>query len=283
MKRVGAHVSIAGGIENAPLRAAGIGAKAFALFTKNQRQWKVPELAGQSIEAFRRNCSDCGFEPLHILPHDSYLINLGSPDPDKRERSRTAFFDEMRRVERLGLGMLNFHPGSHLNLIEPETCLRLIAESVNMALDRISGVTAVIENTAGQGSNLGRSFEELAMLVGLVEDESRVGVCLDTCHLFAGGYDLRTEEALGRTLAEFDRVVGLRFLRAMHLNDAIQPLGSRLDRHASIGSGMIGLDGFAHIMRHPALDEMPLILETPGADNWKAEIRLLYSLQENGA
>ncbi|MBM3163553.1 MAG: deoxyribonuclease IV [Chlorobi bacterium] len=280
MKRVGAHVSIAGGVENAPLQAKSIGAKAFALFTKNQRQWRVPALTETSIEAFRRNCSDGGFMPEHILPHDSYLINLGSPDPEKLERSRTAFFDEMHRVERLGLRMLNFHPGSHLNTIRPEACLRLIAESVNMALERTSGVTAVIENTAGQGSNLGSRFEELAMLVDLVEDKSRVGICLDTCHLFAGGYDIRNTEALACTLGEFDRIVGLPYLKAMHLNDAKQPLGSRIDRHACIGKGEIGMDAFGCIMRHPLFEEMPLILETPDPDGWEEEIRMLYCLQE---
>ena len=278
MKRVGAHVSIAGGIENAPLQAAGIGAKAFALFTKNQRQWRVPELTDASLEAFRKNCSDGGFLPEHILPHDSYLINLGSPEPEKLDRSRNAFFDEMQRAERMGLRMLNFHPGSHLNQIAPEACLRLIAESINMALDRSSGVTAVIENTAGQGSNLGSRFEDLAMLVDLVEDKSRVGVCLDTCHLFAGGYDIRTGEALERMTGEFDRVVGLGYLKALHLNDAKQPLGSRIDRHACIGKGEIGIEAFACIMRHPLFDEMPLVLETPDSDGWEEEIRMLYRL-----
>ncbi len=280
MKRVGAHVSIAGGVENAPLQASKIGAKAFALFTKNQRQWKSPELAALSIETFRRNCCDGGFRPEHILPHDSYLINLGSPEPDKLDRSRNAFFDEMLRVERLGLKMLNFHPGSHLNQIEPDACLQLIAESVNMALDRSCGVTAVIENTAGQGTNLGRSFDDLACIIDHVEDKSRVGVCLDTCHLFAGGYDIRTKEALDRTLDEFDRIVGIRYLKAMHLNDAKQPLGSRLDRHECIGKGAIGIEAFSAIMQHPLLDELPLILETPDSDGWQEEISLLYRLAE---
>lgn len=282
MKRIGAHVSIAGGIENAPLHAAKIGAKAFALFTKNQRQWKAPLLSASSIEAFRACCSDGGFAPEHILPHDSYLINLGSPEPEKLERSREAFFDEMKRVEQLGLSMLNFHPGSHLNQIDPDGCIRLIAESVNMALDRTAEVTAVIENTAGQGSNLGSSFEELARMIDLVEDKTRVGICLDTCHLFASGYDLRTRDALELMLGEFDSVVGLCYLRGMHLNDAKQPLGSRLDRHECIGKGMIGIEAFRNIMRHPAFEELPLILETPDTDGWAEEIRMLYRLQENG-
>jgi deoxyribonuclease IV len=276
MKRVGAHVSIAGGVENAPLNAREIGAKAFAMFTRNQRQWHSAPLSADSVEAFRRNCADGGFQPGHILPHDSYLINLGHPEPEKLEKSRKAFITEMQRTEALGLVMLNFHPGSHLNLVGEDDSLRLIAESVNIALEATDGVAAVIENTAGQGSNLGYRFEQIARIVELVEDKSRVGVCLDTCHLFASGYDISTPESFDAVLAEFDRVIGLRYLRAMHLNDARQKLGSRVDRHACIGEGMIGVDAFAHLMRHPALEEMPLILETPNSEGWAAEIAMLY-------
>lgn len=280
MKRVGAHVSIAGGVENAPLNARKIGAKAFAMFTRNQRQWHSAPLTAASIEAFRRNCQEAGFLPGHILPHDSYLINLGAPEADKLEKSRKAFVTEMQRADALGLSMLNFHPGSHLNLTDEDACLRVIAESVNLSLDATAGVTAVIENTAGQGSNLGWRFEHLARIIELVEDKSRVGVCLDTCHLFASGYDLRTPEAFIATLAEFDRVVGISYLRGMHLNDAKQKLGSKVDRHECLGKGMIGIDAFASIMRHPALEEIPLILETPNADGWAEEIAMLYSFTE---
>ncbi|NTW82457.1 MAG: deoxyribonuclease IV [Chlorobiaceae bacterium] len=278
MKRIGAHVSIAGGIENAPLNAAGIGAKAFAMFTKNQRQWKAPKLSPESIDSFRINCMENGFSPGHILPHDSYLINLGSPEIDKLQRSREAFVEEMIRVERLGLSMLNFHPGSHLNGISVDECLRLIAESVNKALEATSSVIAVIENTAGQGSNLGFRFEQLAALIDMIEDKSRAGICLDTCHLHASGYDLGTVETVRRVFSEFDSVVGMRYLRGMHLNDARHPAGSKLDRHASIGKGTIGLDAFRYIMSSPSFDEIPLILETPDSDLWKEEIQLLYSL-----
>ena len=279
MKRVGAHVSTAGGVENAPLQATSIGAKAFALFTKNQRQWKAPKLTTSSIDAFRRNCCDGGFQPEHILPHDSYLINLGSPDPEKLQRAREAFIEEMQRVEDLGLLLLNFHPGSHLKEIEEERCLQLIAESINMALDATKGVTAVIENTAGQGTNLGNRFEQLASLVDQIDDKTRVAVCLDTCHLFASGYDLQTTEAAEFTFSEFDRIVGLRYLRGMHINDALQPLGSRIDRHASIGKGTIGMDAFSFIMNNPSCEEIPLILETPDPALWNEEINLLYSLE----
>jgi len=276
MKRVGAHVSIAGGVENAPLNAREIGAKAFAMFTRNQRQWHSAPLTAVSIEAFRNNCAEAGFLPEHILPHDSYLINLGHPEPEKLEKSRQAFITEMQRTEALGLVMLNFHPGSHLNLTSEEESLGLIAASVNLALEATSGVSAVIENTAGQGSNLGFRFEQIARIIEQVEDKSRVGVCLDTCHLFASGYDIRTPETFDAMLNEFDRVIGISFLKAMHLNDAKQKLGSRVDRHACIGKGMIGEEAFAHIMRHPSLEEKPLILETPDADGWAEEIRMLY-------
>lgn len=280
MKRVGAHVSIAGGVENAPLNARKIGAKAFAMFTRNQRQWHSAPLSQASIEAFRQNCEEAGYLPQHILPHDSYLINLGAPEPEKLEKSRKAFVTEMRRCEALGLTMLNFHPGSHLNLTDEDECLKTIAESLNRSLEVTTGVTAVIENTAGQGSNLGWRFEHLARIIELVEDKSRVGVCLDTCHLFASGYDLRTPEAFDATLEEFGRVVGLRYLRGMHLNDAKQKLGSKVDRHACIGEGMIGREAFEYLMRHPAMEEIPLILETPNAEGWAEEIAMLYNFTE---
>ncbi|TCD47599.1 deoxyribonuclease IV [Chlorobium sp. N1] len=280
MKRVGAHVSIAGGIENAPLNAAAIGARAFALFTKNQRQWKSPPLLPASIEAFRNNCAKGGFEARHILPHDSYLINLGNPDPEKLRRSREAFQDEMRRCQALGLELLNFHPGSHLNEIGVDGCLRHIADSINLALEGSSGVTAVIENTAGQGTNLGSRFEHLAALIEMTEDKTRVGVCLDTCHLFAAGYDLGSAEAAEETFREFDRVVGMQYLRGMHLNDALHPVGSRLDRHACVGKGKIGMEAFRLIMRDPRFEEIPLILETPDSDGWAEEIAMLYGLAE---
>lgn len=278
MKRVGAHVSASGGVENAPLHAAAIGAKAFALFTKNQRQWKAPGLGAASIDAFRRNCEAGGFLPRHILPHDSYLINLGSPDQEKLARARTAFIDEMQRCHDLGLVFLNFHPGSHLGEIGEEECLQRIADSVNMALEATAGVTAVIENTAGQGTNMGNRFEHLAFLIERVEDKSRIGVCLDTCHLFASGYDLQNTEAIKRTFDDFDRLVGLPYLKAMHLNDAQKPLGSRVDRHASIGKGTIGMAIFSHIMQDSECEEIPLILETPDPEAWADEIALLYSL-----
>ncbi len=280
MKRVGAHVSISGGVQNAPLNASKIGAKAFALFTKNQRQWAGKPYTSQNIAEFKANLIEAGIAPEHVLPHDSYLINLGHPEPEPREKSRDAFLDEMRRCEQLGLRLLNFHPGSHLRQIEEEACLELIADSVNWVLEQTEGVTAVIENTAGQGSNLGWRFEHLAAIIDRVEDKSRIGVCLDTCHTFTAGYDLRTPKACDATFAEFERVVGFRYLRGMHLNDSKPDLGARVDRHDSIGKGKLGLETFRYIMNDPRFEEIPMVLETVDETIWPEEIELLYSLEE---
>ncbi|MFR9649284.1 MAG: deoxyribonuclease IV [Rikenellaceae bacterium] len=276
-KYIGAHVSAAGGVENAPKTAEQIGATAFALFTKNQRQWSAPSLSEKSIAAFKQECSQRGFSAQQILPHDSYLINLGHPEAEPLEKSRTAFIDEMQRCAQLGLDRLNFHPGSHLKKISIEESLDLVAESINLALSKVEGVTAVIENTAGQGSNLGFSFYHLARIIEHVEDKSRVGVCLDTCHTFAAGYDLTSRQACIDTFAEFDEVVGFEYLRGMHLNDALKPLGSRVDRHAPLGEGHIGLECFRFIMEDTRFDEVPLILETPDDTLWAAEIEMLKS------
>ncbi len=278
MKYIGAHVSASGGVENAPLNANAIGAKAFALFTKNQRQWQSAPLTKESISKFRHNCETLGYPPGHILPHDSYLINLGHPEAEGLRKSREAFLDEMQRCEQLGLDRLNFHPGSHLKQIQEEECLRLIAESINMALDHTQGVTAVIENTAGQGSNMGFRFEQLRYIIDHVADKSRVGVCLDTCHTFTAGYDLVSAAGYTETFAKFDDIVGFGYLKGMHLNDSKKELGSRVDRHDSIGEGFLGKDVFSRIMNDPRFDNMPLILETPEDSLWEAEIRLLYGL-----
>lgn len=280
MKYFGAHVSASGGVENAPRNARGIGASAFALFTKNQRQWAAPALTEAQTAAFRDACAECGYSAEQILPHDSYLINLGHPEADGLAKSRESFFGEMARCEALGLDRLNFHPGSHLKKIGEEESLRRVAESINMALDRTRGVTAVIENTAGQGSNLGYSFEHLAYIIDRVDDKSRVGICIDTCHAFAAGYDLSTAEACQRTFGEFDRTVGFRYLRGMHLNDAMKPLGSRVDRHAPLGEGCMGLDVFRYIARDSRFDGIPLILETPDESRWADEIAMLNGFTE---
>ncbi len=281
MKYIGAHVSIAGGVENAPENARAIGATAFALFTKNQRQWKAKPLEEKQIALFKERCAAYGYTPEQILPHDSYLINLGAPEEESLEKSRAAFEDEMARCEQLGLKYLNFHPGSHKKMISQEACLARIAESVNRALEKTSGVIAVIENTAGQGSNLGWRFEHLAAIIDGVEDKSRIGVCLDTCHTFSAGYDIRTPEAYEKTMSEFEQVVGFKYLCGMHLNDAKPELGSRVDRHESIGKGQIGLEAFRLIMNDPRMDGIPLVLETIDESLWAEEIKLLYSLVDS--
>lgn len=273
-------MSASGGVENAPVNARAIGATAFALFTKNQRQWTARPLAVAEIDAFRRACDEQGYTPAQILPHDSYLINLGHPEAAALEKSRAAFYDEMKRCEQLGLDRLNFHPGSHLRQITTEESLDRIAESINRALDRTQGVTAVIENTAGQGSNLGFSFYQLRYLIDRVEDKSRVGICIDTCHAFAAGYDLSDAAACEKTFAELDEVVGLNYLRGMHLNDALKPLGSHVDRHAPLGDGLIGWECFRYIARDKRFDGIPLILETPDESRWPAEIEALKAFAQ---
>lgn len=278
MKYFGAHVSAAGGVQNAPLNAYQIKAGAFALFTKNQKQWSAPALTTETIDLFHKNCELYGYNPSVILPHDSYLINLGHPDPQKLAISRKAFIDEMSRCEQLGLTLLNFHPGSSLKEISDEECLDKVAESINIALDKTKGVTAVIENTAGQGSNVGHRFEHIAYIIERVEDKSRVGCCIDTCHSFAAGYDLSTKEACKATFAELEKVIGFKYLRGMHLNDAVKIVGSRVDRHSTLGNGMIGMDCFEYIAQDPRFDDIPLILETPEPDLWPKEIAKLYEM-----
>ncbi len=278
MKYIGAHVSASGGVENAPLHAHDIGAKAFALFTKNQRQWVAKPLTRESIKKFRGNCEKYDFLPHHILPHDSYLINLGHPEKEGLEKSRAAFLDEMQRCEQLGLDRLNFHPGSHLNKIDEETCLKTIAESVNITLEQTKGVTAVIENTAGQGSNLGHQFEQIRFIIEHVEDKDRVGVCIDTAHAFAAGYDLKSQEGFDTVFREFEETIGFHYLRGMHLNDSKKGAGTRVDRHEVLGKGLLGNAPFERIMRDERFENIPLILETPDDSRWKEEIAFLYSL-----
>ncbi|HDP76531.1 MAG TPA: deoxyribonuclease IV [Bacteroidales bacterium] len=279
MKFIGAHVSAAGGVENAPINAHIIGATAFALFTKNQRQWVAPPLTQKSIDTFKANCVKNGYTPAQILPHDSYLINLGNPDREALEKSRNAFLDEMLRCQQLGLDRLNFHPGSHLNKITEEESLLLIADSINMALERTQGVTAVIENTSGQGSNLGYTFEQIRFIIDHVNDQSRVGVCIDTCHAFTAGYDISTPESFAKTFSHFDKVIGFRFLKGIHLNDTKKGLGSRVDRHENLGEGILGLEPFRLIMTDPRFNGIPIILETPDKSRWAEEIKMLKGLE----
>ncbi|MDO4334206.1 MAG: deoxyribonuclease IV [Bacteroidales bacterium] len=278
MKYIGAHVSTAGGVANAPLEAVAIGARSFALFTGSSNRWTSKALTDGDIEQFRYNCEAGSFKPSQILPHDNFLINLGSPDAQKLHLSRKSFLDEMRRCEQLGLTMLNFHPGSHVNEISEDECLDLIAESINLTLDQTSGVMAVIESTAGQGSNLGHRFEHLAHIIDKVDDKSRVGVCVDTCHSFSAGYDLATEAGYEATWKAFDEIIGKDYLKAIHLNDDLRKLGSRIDRHAEIGKGTLGMDFFKRFVNDARFDNMPIILETPNPARWPEEIKMLYQL-----
>jgi len=277
MKYVGAHVSAAGGVENAPVNAHQIGAKAFALFTKNQKQWSAPPLSKKSISSFRENCEKLGFKPFQILPHDSYLINLGHPEKAALEKSRESFLDELQRCEQLGLDRLNFHPGSHLRMRTPEECLSTIAESINFALDKTKGVIAVIENTAGQGTNLGHTFEQIKHIIDLVEDKSRVGVCIDTCHAYTAGYNIKTGYGFNETFRKFDEIVGIGYLKGMHVNDSKKEHATRVDRHENIGKGFLGEEVFWNLMNDSRFDDMPLILETPEESLWEEEINRLYS------
>lgn len=278
MKYVGAHVSASGGVENAPVNADAIGAKAFALFTKNQRQWVSSQLTEDNITQFKANCVKYGYTPDHILPHDSYLINLGNPGKEMLTKSRKSFLDEMKRCESLGLKLLNFHPGAHLNLHSLEDCLKLIAESINLALEKTKGVTAVIENTAGQGSAVGHRFEHITTIIGLVQDKTRVGVCLDTCHTLTAGYDIKTEKGYETTMKEFDSVIGLAYMKGLHLNDSKKDLGTHVDRHENLKKGVLGEGVFRRIMNDRRFDNIPLILETPDETLWRDEISWLYSL-----
>ncbi len=277
MKYIGAHVSASGGVQNTPIRANEIGAKSFALFTKNASRWNSKPISDKEAVEFKQNCVNLGYSPQFILPHDSYLINLGNPDSENLKKSRDAFLDEFQRCEQLGLTMLNFHPGSHLNQISVEECLDRIAESINITLDKTKNVTAVIENTAGQGSNMGYTFEQIAHIINKVEDKSRVGVCIDTCHAYSAGYDLRNADSYISVWKSFDDVIGKEYLKGIHLNDDKKEFASKVDRHASLGEGTLGEEFFDRFMNDTRFDNMPIILETPNDQIWVQEIKWLYS------
>ena len=279
MKYIGAHVSSSGGVYNAPVNANEIGATAFAMFTKNQKRWVAKPLDEKTINKFKDKMDEFGYTADMVLPHDSYLINLGHPEIEKEEKSLNAFIDELKRVEQLGLKYLNFHPGSHLKKISEEECLTKIAKNINFALKETESSIAVIETTAGQGSNLGYKFEHLAFIIDLIEDKERIGVCIDTAHIFAAGYDLRTKDAYEKTMQEFDEIVGFKYLKGMHINDSKAKFASRVDRHHSLGKGEIGIDAFKFIMQDKRIDNIPLVLETIEPEIWPDEIKLLKSFE----
>jgi deoxyribonuclease-4 len=231
-----------------------------------------------NIDSFKKNCEKYSYLPSQIMPHDSYLINLGHPEKEGLLKSRNAFLDEMQRCEQLGLDRLNFHPGSSLGKITQEECLKIVAESINIVLDITNGVTAVIENTAGQGSNVGYTLEQIRFIIDLVEDKSRVGVCFDTCHAYTSGYDIKSENGYQKTFLQFENIIGFKYLKGLHLNDSKKDLGSRVDRHDQIGEGLLGEEVFRRIMNDARFDDIPMILETPDESRWKEEILMLYQL-----
>lgn len=280
MKYVGAHVSSSGGVENAPLNANDIEAKAFALFVKNQRQWVSPPLTDKNIVEFKNNCEIFGYKKEYILPHDSYLINLGNPDEEKRKKSLSAFIDEIKRCEQLGLLYLNFHPGSNLGLISESECIELIIDSLNKAISETEYLITVIENTAGQGGAIGYKFEHLSQIIDGIADKNRIGVCLDTCHTYTSGYDIASKEAYEKTFNLFENIVGFKYLKGLHMNDSKKELGSKVDRHDSIGKGLMGNEVWKLIMNDKRFDNIPLILETIDETIWKEEIKFLYSLEK---
>jgi len=280
MKYIGPHVSVAGGVQNAPENASRYGATGFGLFTKNQRQWKAAPYPDEVIAEFDRNLAEFHFKPQQVLAHAGYLINLGNPDSGAFAKSYAALVDELERCRLLGLPCLNIHPGSHLRLCSEEECMRRIAGAINEAHKEVEGVTVVLENTAGQGSNLGYSFEQLAFMIEKVRDKSRIGFCLDTCHAFAAGYDLRTKKSYAAVMDALDDIVGFTFLRGVHLNDSLSEFGSKLDRHQNIGKGKIGLDAFRMLMQDDRFDGIPIVLETIDESLWVEEVKLLKELSE---
>ncbi len=278
MYYIGPHVSVGGGVANAPANAKALGATGFGMFVKNQRQWTAAPLAAADIEAFKRQMAADGYTATQVLPHAGYLINLANPDEAAHAKSMASLLDELQRCMALGLDKLNFHPGSHLRLITPQQACDRVALSINAALAQTSGVTLVIENTAGSGGNIGSTFEDLKTMVGGVDDTSRVGVCLDTMHLFGAGFDIRTRDGFLKTLEHFDQTVGMRYLRGLHLNDSKVGLGSHVDRHESLGAGLLGIDVFKCIMRDKRFENIPLVLETPNEELWAQEIRQLMEM-----
>ena len=277
---IGPHVSISGGVFNAPLRAKALGATGFGMFVKNQRQWVAKPYADAEIEEFKLNMASCGYKPEQVLPHAGYLINMANPDDAAHAKSMQALMDEVGRCEQLGLTMLNIHPGSYLRVITPEEGCARIAMSVNRALAQSRSVKIVLENTAGTGANLGSRFEELRAMIDGIDDKSRVGVCLDTMHSFGAGFDIRRRDGFLAFMEHFDNVVGMEYLCGMHLNDSMVELNAHRDRHQSLGKGFLGIEVFKTIMRDERLKDIPLVLETPDEDIWQEEVAMLKEFAE---
>ena len=279
MPLLGAHVSTSGGVDKAPANGKGLGCDAIQVFTRNQMQWRARPLSALEIAGFREGLKECGIQTT--VSHDSYLINLGSHEPVVLQKSLDAFADEIERCEQLGIPFLVFHPGSHVGAGEAAG-LQRIADSLNTVLNLKPEykTQVLLENTAGQGSNLGYRFEQLADILAKTENPNRFGVCLDTCHLFASGYDLRTRSTYEATFDEFDAIVGLGRVKVFHLNDSKKSLGSRVDRHENIGKGELGLEPFRFLLNDPRFAGLAMLLETPGGDEaYRIDLTTLRSLK----
>lgn len=272
MKYLGVHIDAGENLAEVPVLASSLGASAFSFCPIDARKWSVPAYSPELIDEFQTACQQAGYTSDSILPHASLLLNLCSPDARKLKLSRISLVDQMSRCASLGLKMINFHPGATMKEMNEEGALALTAQSINYALEKTEDVIAVIENTAGQGSNIGYTFEQIAGIIDQVEDKTRVGVCIDTCHASAAGYDMATAESYEAVWQKFDDVIGREYLRGMHINDAMRPTGSRIDRHAPIGKGTLGSDFFAMLMADKRLDGIPMILETPDPSLWHIEI-----------
>jgi deoxyribonuclease IV len=280
MIHVGAHVSISGGVSTAPGRAMELGATALGMFTKNQRQWNAKPISPEEAETFKSELARSGIGVDQVIVHASYLINVGSPEDEKREKSLAALVDELRRAEQLGLKLVNFHPGSGMGELSEDQTLSRIADACSRALGETSEATLVLEATAGQGDHVGYTFRHLAEIIDRAGGSNRLGVCIDTCHIFAGGYDFRTDEQYRETIAELERTVGLDRLVGFHLNDSKTEHGSRKDRHHSLGAGLIGIPALARFITDDRFDGLPFVLETVDPDLWAAEIALTRQLAD---
>lgn len=274
---IGAHTSAAGGAQNALYEGASIGATTIQLFTRNQKQWHGKKYSEEEIALWEKAMDETGL--VDVMSHDSYLINLGSPDKEMLRKSRAAFHEELERCQTLKIPYLNFHPGAATTGTEQE-CLDTIVESLLELEPLCKGKTRILlEATAGQGTSVGHRFEHLGYLLKETHKKIPIGICIDTCHIFAAGYDIRTKEGWKKVLHEFDQIVGLDHLYAFHMNDSMKDLGTRVDRHAPLGEGKIGLECFDFLMTHPRTRHLPKYLETPGGPPlWKQEIELLRNL-----
>ncbi|XBC39855.1 MAG: deoxyribonuclease IV [Buchnera aphidicola (Chaetogeoica yunlongensis)] len=278
MKYIGPHLSIVGGLDQVVYRANKLGATAFSFFLGSPLRWKLVNFDNLEIKKFVFLCTYFQYFSNQILPHSSYLVNLGHPSNDYLNKSRLFFINEIVNCRKLGLSLLNFHPGSHLKRIDEQSCLKRISDSINFALENTTGIKLVIENTAGQGSNVGYCFEHLADIIYRIEDKTRIGVCLDTCHLYSAGYDLNTESECSKTFKKFDQIVGLNYLSGMHINDSKTKKNSRVDRHHNLGYGYIGKLVFSWIIKNINYKIFPMILETTNHSLWQEEIDWIKSL-----